>query len=377
MRRSHRLWRVARPLYLAWRKARGPDVFHGGPPAGVFSEADAVKRGEAEGGVSQPALTLRPVPAESEIVRAGLGQEAYTTWQSVWSMRDNARVLDPGHSHVDSSGRACIEAMHGPHHLTDPVFRRNRASRTTHVEECATSIISRWNDGTSYYHWFLDGLTRLSHLRQFPADTTILVPERLAGFAHRSIEILGLESRVMPAPAGDLHVARYAFAGPTMPSGCPDPQGVAWLRQTFLKESRGIPTPIRDIFIDRTANRRICLNAGEVAETFSRMGWEVVDPGTLDLDAQIRLFRQARRVAGIHGAGLTNLLWMKPGTSVLEIMPSRRRNGCYAAIAHCIGIRHHTWVIPSDRLANLTIPAEGIRRRLDGIEHLDSPRTST
>jgi capsular polysaccharide biosynthesis protein len=364
MRRSHLLWRAVRPVSLAWQRIRGRSVWKGGPPHGVFSEADAIRRGDVEGGVLPSEPHASALPPTSEVIAAGLGQERYGNWNCVWSVRENAMLVSPGLPHLDPAGRACLEAMHGPHHLTDPVFRRRTSqSSLLRMDGYATSILSRWNDGGSYYHWFLDGLTRLVHLDRFPEDTVIIVPAHLAGFARQSLELLHLKHRVRPAPEGDCEIERYAFAGPTMLSGCPDPRGVSWLRRRFMAQKTGPAT--LNLYLERKADRRTCHNAAAVAKVFTDKGWEVVDPGSMDLETQIRLFGRARRVAGLHGAALTNLLWMPGGTSVLEIMPSRRRNGCYAGIAHCAGIDHQAWVLPSDRLGNLEIPLDALRRRLD------------
>lgn len=353
MRKIHQLWKWLQPVHRAVMAGFGPPVSHGGPPSGCFSEAAEIAAGRVKGGHHS---TLQPLvlPSDSEVIQAGLGQGDHSNWRAVWSHRSDTLLLGPSLVHVDAQGRACTEAMYGPHAWMDPVWRRHRRCNQVALHGPHTSIISRWNQGDSYYHWLLDGLTRLIHLDRFPSDTRIIIPANLPDFAARSIEWLGLSDRIVPTTEGDLRVEDYWFAGPTMLSGCPDPLGVSWLRKQFLGTLCEPGTEL--IYIDRRQKRRGCSNAEALADRFRERGWLVVDPGELKFSEQVALFSKAKAVAGIHGAGMTNLLWMPAGGKVLEIMPSRRRNGCYAGIATCIELSHRSWVVTSDHLANISVP---------------------
>lgn len=396
MRKSHRIWLACAPAIGAMMKRFGPDARDGGPPSGMFDECAEIEVGRVEGGASTQRRWMPEIPLTSELRTAGLDQDAAMDWPVVWSHRRDTWVLARSHAHLDAENRACRESIYGPHAATDPVWKRFRKKPLRVLEGNWTSVVSRWNDGVSYYHWFMDGLTRLSHLEHFPEDTRILVPAGIPEFAWRSLQHLGLDKRVVETADEDLWIENYWFAGPTMLSGCPDPAGVDWLRGRFptgtsamisdlptglaVKNGghldRSLQKPGLKIWIDRRAGRRSCVNADEVNAWFRNAGWEVVDPGKLSLDAQIQLFSEASTVAAIHGAALTNALWMPKGSKVLEIMPSQRRNGCYEAIALCAGIHHRTWLAASDRHGNVTIPVDEISRHLDALDEYPDPAVS-
>jgi hypothetical protein len=353
MRKIHYIWKVVRPIHLRAMRFFGPSVFEGGPPAGYFNEVDAIDKGLVKGGYAMSGCSLG-FNADSEVIQANLGQDAHHAWPVVWSHRTDTLLIGPSMVHVDTEGNACKEAMYGPHAWTDPVWKRHRRRAPIALSGPCTSITSRWNHGDNYFHWFLDGLTRLYHLDRFPSNTCIITPEHLPEFALRSIELLGLSKKIIPTRDCDLLLEDYWFAGPTMLSGCPDMTGVQWIRKKFLPIIR---PPAQDfIYIDRGQRRRTCENSSALANWFRDRGWMVLDPAELSLDQQIETFSKAKAVAGIHGAGLTNLLWMPSGGKVLEIMPSKRRNGCYAGIAACIGLSHRAWILPSDRLGKLNVP---------------------
>jgi len=80
---------------------------------------------------------------------------------------------------------------------------------------------------------------------------------------------------------------------------------------------------------------------------------------------QVRLFHDADIVFGIHGAGLTNTLYMQPGGIVVEVVPffdSRHAPiiGIFPRLSHIIGLHHFTYhlgdsKIDANRLINDTI----------------------
>ncbi|MFN8948891.1 MAG: glycosyltransferase family 61 protein [Alphaproteobacteria bacterium] len=51
-----------------------------------------------------------------------------------------------------------------------------------------------------------------------------------------------------------------------------------------------------------------------------------------NFDLQYRTFRQAREIVAVHGAGLANLCWTRPGTRVTEITPTDARRSPFLQI---------------------------------------------
>lgn len=48
---------------------------------------------------------------------------------------------------------------------------------------------------------------------------------------------------------------------------------------------------------------------------------QIVDFGTLSFSEQTRIAAQSKRMIGVHGAGLTNMVFMTPGSTIVDIMP--------------------------------------------------------
>jgi capsular polysaccharide biosynthesis protein len=76
------------------------------------------------------------------------------------------------------------------------------------------------------------------------------------------------------------------------------------------------------IFLTRSKKRlRFIENADEVEAALRNYGFRIVDADTLSLEEQIKLFSSASFLVGIHGAGLTNMVYREGNCSVLEIFP--------------------------------------------------------
>ena len=76
----------------------------------------------------------------------------------------------------------------------------------------------------------------------------------------------------------------------------------------------------RRLFLAREAGgRRQLLNQDEVAKELEAEGFESVNPGAMSIQEQMRLFAESEFVIGVHGAALTNFLFVPPDCRVVEL----------------------------------------------------------
>lgn len=122
-------------------------------------------------------------------------------------------------------------------------------------------------------------------------------------------------------------------------TGVWNPVGFNWLREKFSQfqspRSDGAP-----IFLTRRGITRIPNNISEIEDYFTSNGYHVIDCGRLSVKEQIRLASAAPAIAGLHGAAMTNLLWARPRTPVLELFMCGHLNACYEQIAFQGGLHY-------------------------------------
>lgn len=73
------------------------------------------------------------------------------------------------------------------------------------------------------------------------------------------------------------------------------------------------------------------------------LGYKPVYLEDLSFAEQISLFNNARYVIGLHGAGMTNIIWCESGSRVLEIFPSEPCRDCYWVLANHAGLDYYYW----------------------------------
>ncbi len=80
--------------------------------------------------------------------------------------------------------------------------------------------------------------------------------------------------------------------------------------------------PARDIWVSRAGDRRSLQDEPAVCAALAERGWLIAEPGRMSLREQIHTFRGARHIAGVTGAGLTNLVFAGAGARITAFMPA-------------------------------------------------------
>jgi hypothetical protein len=69
-----------------------------------------------------------------------------------------------------------------------------------------------------------------------------------------------------------------------------------------------------------------------------------VDFAEIEYVEQMRLVRESAVLIGVHGAGLTNVMWLPPSAAVVEIFPQPPpQPTCFENIATWLGLRYAAW----------------------------------
>jgi len=61
----------------------------------------------------------------------------------------------------------------------------------------------------------------------------------------------------------------------------------------------------------------------------------------MNFETQVRTMREAAVLLGVHGANLTNMLFMEPGTAVVELTSLSSFNDCYYCLSASLGITYY------------------------------------
>jgi capsular polysaccharide biosynthesis protein len=189
----------------------------------------------------------------------------------------------------------------------------------------------------NWYHFLVDVLPRIAIAEQCGEIET---PDRWyvpASTQDRAglLDRMGItaEKRIdsMQVP----HVRAEQLVVPSLPGYEQHPAWVApFLRERLLAPGYG-RIPGRCIYITRGASKRnrAVLNEPEVIAALEAHGFAAVNPGALTIDEEVRTFAEADVVVSAHGAALTNMVFMNPGSLVIELFPASHVMPCYWKLA--------------------------------------------
>jgi len=194
-----------------------------------------------------------------------------------------------------------------------------------------TAVISTPEADTNYSHWMVDLLPRIELLRQagFGADKVdrYLVNVGRAPYHRETLNLLGIPQNKIFAVDGNSHYrcdsivttshrpAHWRFC---MPAWIP-----VHLEKSFVR-NRPSRMPRRRIYLSRKdcAYRRI-QNEDAVAKLMLDNGFEILEPSTISVEDQAQTFATATAIVSAHGSALTNLIFCRAGTRVVEIFPNQ------------------------------------------------------
>lgn len=207
----------------------------------------------------------------------------------------------------------------------------------------------------NYFHWFNSTLPKIFFLRAQGINVVTIIHKKLKviPFIKDSFELLKLP--VIYYEAKDITpITKLYVPGYTASSGSQHPlyfkQMVTAFQTSFNK------APGKKIFISRENSPfRNIQPKEEIEGVIKELGFEITLPDSLSLADQIKLFSECSHLIGVHGAGLTNMIFMPQGAKVLEI---RRKddnlNFCYYKMAHTLTLQYFYFLTSSaDNIQNI------------------------
>ncbi|BBH16373.1 hypothetical protein Back2_06600 [Nocardioides baekrokdamisoli] len=250
-----------------------------------------------------------------------------------------------------------------------PVYLQRQLPEIEDFDGTVVSIAAR-GGGRNFYHFLTDVLPRLGVFEDAMAGMkadAIYAPVH-AGWQRTLLEMAGLgELKVLPA-SGESAVRATRLIAPSLtntnevaPSAT-----VAWLRSRLpAKDLNDRP---RRIYVTRgTAPRtRRVVEEERLLPMLEQRGFVCIAPEKLSPQEQIDVFAGAEVIVGPHGAALTNLLWIQPGTRVLELFHPGYVNAAFWSITEAIGgIRYEYLIADGAERFGPTSPMNKIQADVD------------
>jgi hypothetical protein len=221
---------------------------------------------------------------------------------------------------------------------------KNFLRKTKVIEEPVVWCIDQYATG-GYYHWIIEILPRLWMVKDYLPEMQFALPDYFLErwpFVQQFLDLLGIKKLLV---LDNKH--KYLIRHMVMPTRPGDPfyrqhiplvNGVQWLKQEALKKAHLFLG--KRIYISRQKARyRKVVNEEDILPVLHKYGFNVINLEDYNLPDQISLLSKAEIVMSIHGAGLGNMVFMPPGSKLVEIRPAKVYHiyNCFHTLwPHCV-----------------------------------------
>lgn len=205
---------------------------------------------------------------------------------------------------------------------------------------------------SNYSHFLLDRLPRLLWAQQDENMPTLLVDDECLDWMREALSLFGLSNSIQPVRRDRVWLLDRvtAMSKAQHPAQLGEGRYLNFLRRL---SAAGDLSKKRRLFIHRDRGTRGIHNEDEFYDGLRQAGFEIVRLESLTLSAQIKLFAEASCVAGVHGAGFSNIVFCRPETMIIEILPLMYSTPAYAIVASQAGLRYMPYIEPGERNLSL------------------------
>jgi capsular polysaccharide biosynthesis protein len=199
------------------------------------------------------------------------------------------------------------------------------------------------SDSDNYYHWLLNSAPRWKLLEaagRTKAYDYVLLNAVAPQFQDDTLDRMGVppnkrmrcskfslfqfERLVVP----DMPLPRYRVPGWVCD----------WVRSLFPERDPNAP---KLLYVSRrAASRRRLANELLVEPPLKKLGFAMVQPERLRLEAQAKLFSAAECIVAPHGAGLANMVFAPRGAHLVELCHPDAEASTYRELAPVCGFRY-------------------------------------
>jgi capsular polysaccharide biosynthesis protein len=178
----------------------------------------------------------------------------------------------------------------------------------------------------NYFHWITEAILRLWLVKPILGELTLLLPEsyQRSDFIMGSLEPFQVKNIYYLPTGKSAYVPKLCLPQLKPVVDCYYPQYLFGIRRLYLDYAhrkygsafhRGSA-----IYISRAkAARKKVANEVQLINLLKDFGFTILCNEDLSFHEQVAVFSQAEFLISNHGAGLTNMLFMKAGASVLEL----------------------------------------------------------
>ncbi|RZK38833.1 MAG: glycosyltransferase family 61 protein [Hymenobacter sp.] len=233
-----------------------------------------------------------------------------------------------------------------------------------------------WSD--NYYHWFIDALPRLLILDDSKKKYKIGLPYYVKDYVKLTIDALGFTSQYVFQIDQTVFADKVIMPGRTAYGIDQNPELLKTLRKRMVDYFKcGDIKPFRYLYVSRSkAKTRRLKNEEAILDTLIEHNFDIVYFEELSFIEQFSLMRETKILVGVHGANLTNSLFMQPGCVLVELINQEHPNLVYYHMASNLDLPYFSIPCSADKVnPQVSLTAKIFDSNLNNADYTVEPST--
>lgn len=214
----------------------------------------------------------------------------------------------------------------------------------------------------NYYHWMVDLLPRLlliikAGIPDFK-DRDIILHNFKAKYEEDTLRLLGIkENKIVRIKPFQLIHSKDLIISDFLLSYAHSPFPI-WKKHLLDDFKDMILTPQKTtynkLYLLRGKQKRRCLIGEErLVDMLLGYGFHIVDPQLLTVEEQINVLAGAEVVVALHGAALTNIIFCKTNTLIIELRSNNKPPEFFSEIAKTCSLRFESITLTPQRAKSM------------------------
>lgn len=204
--------------------------------------------------------------------------------------------------------------------------------RIKDVVPCITSKPFRAGNFNNYHHFWVDHIISIVEHCHAHAMLKIKLCNKESLITTHSVKVLkmfGIDAQMTYDESGIIVQGK-------------NPKFTVWDKK-LIDKVRNVASwktcePVDVVYIKRPRTKRYIDNEDDFMKALEQFNTKCVSVETMSIQEQIDTFSRAKVVIGQYGSGLTNVMFMKPGTCCIEIDKCYRKR--YDVLCHFFDMKH-------------------------------------
>jgi capsular polysaccharide biosynthesis protein len=257
----------------------------------------------------------------------------------------------------------------------------------------AALIYDDWS-AANYYHWMIEALPKLLLLEAKFPGVVIFSPEPAPEFISSTLSLFGVKNiyplnrhRASVVKVSTLLLPELVYYEEKEEDVLREQQGrkesvgalrnhapsvtgpflaneelIVLVRKRLLQHLPAIPTrPGRKVYITRSNQQlRRLVNEPDLVPVLQKFGFEILYFEGMSFTQQLTLMVETEIFISLHGSNMVNILFMQPGTRVIEMMNQDYLNDAYYLLASSLGLHYYSMPCTMDDETNSPVTKDRV-----------------